>query len=81
MLIFGYKKSFFLIKKIEEYFQSEHFINKQIKYHSKFRFGNLYYGEVHDRFAMMTDLDNIILAKKKNSNISNQFSDKEKKNY
>ena len=72
-------KNHFFNKKIEEYFQSEHFINKQIKYHSKFRFGNLYYGEVHDRFAMMTDLDNIILAKKKNSNISNQFSDKEKK--
>lgn len=72
-------KNHFFNKKIEEYFQSEHFINKQIKYHSKFRFGNLYYGEVHDRFAMMTDLNNIILAKKKNSNISNQFSDKEKK--
>lgn len=72
-------KNHFFNKKIEEYFQSEHFINKQIKYHSKFRFGNFYYGEAHDRFAMMKDLDNIILEKKKNSNLNNQFSDKEKK--
>ena len=73
-------KSYFFNQKVEEYFESNRFINKQINFHSTFRFGKEHYGEAHNRIDMMMNLDRITSMsadKLKMRNFENNFSDKE----
>ena len=73
-------KSYFFNQKVEEYFESNRFINKQINYHSTFRFGKEHYGEAHNRIDMMMNLDRISSMsadKLKKRHFENNFSDKE----
>ena len=50
-------KNYLFNQKVEEYFQSNRFIKKQINFHSNFRFGNKHYGVAHNRLDMMMSLD------------------------
>ena len=50
-------KNYLLNQKVEEYFQSNRFIKKQINFPSNFRFGNEHYGDAHNRLDMMMSLD------------------------
>ena len=73
-------KSYFFNQKVEEYFESNRFINKQINFHSTFRFGKEHYGEAHNRIDMMMNLDRITSMsadKLKMRHFENNFSDKE----
>lgn len=50
-------KNYLFNQKVEEYFQSNRFIKKQINFHSNFRFGNKHYRVAHNRLDMMMSLD------------------------
>lgn len=73
-------KNYFFNQKVEEYFESDRFINKQINFHSTFRFGKEHYGDAHNRLNMIMNLDRITSMsadKLKMKRFENNFSEKE----